>query len=544
MINIHRLFRISRQTWIWSMVLCVCISCGGGAQAEGLQKGKSKQKQKQLVAKKPIFEFDKVVERARSLAKSPYQPPKNMVPTWLLEITYDQLRDIRFFPEKSHWRQEGLPFELQFFHPGLYFDRTVKINEITDDAVVPIKFSVDLFNYEKTARELKEKIPPTLGFAGFRIHGNINTPNYKDEIAVFLGASYFKSLAKGQVYGLSARGLAIDTAHPKGEEFPWFREFWIRRPKPDDTQITVYALLDSERATGAYRFIVTPGIKTVMDVDCTIFLRKEVDKLGIAPLTSMFFYGENTNNRPKDSFRPEVHDSDGLMIEMETGEWIWRPVRNPTLLQVNAFEADNVRGFGLMQRDLNFDHYQDLEAHYQKRPSAWITTKGAWGKGWVELVQIPTDDEIHDNIVAFWRPASVPINQPVSYSYSISWQYPDQQHPPGGRVVATRTETWKLSGGRKKYIVDFEGPELAKLQPGDPVDADVTVSPEARIVEKQVYKNTETGGWRLVFQVQPETNPSLTEKLIPERRPMVEIRAFLRHGFNILTETWSYASQL
>mgnify|MGYP000327270674 CR=1 FL=1 len=382
-------------------------------------KTKAKQTKQPPQPKKPVFTLDKVVEKARVLAKSPYQPPKDMVPKWLLDITYDQLRDIRFIPDKSHWRPDGLPFELQFFHAGLYFDRTVKINEITDAGVVPIAFSTDLFNYEKSARELKEKIPPNLGFAGFRIHGNINTPNYKDEVAVFLGASYFKSLAKGQVYGLSARGLAIDTAQPQGEEFPWFREFWIQRPDPHDTNITVYALLDSPRTTGAYRFVITPGTQTLMEVDCTLFLRKAIDKLGIAPLTSMFFYGENTNQRPKDSFRPEIHDSDGLMIEMETGEWIWRPLRNPTFLQVNAFEADNPRGFGLMQRDLNFDHYQDLEAHYEKRPSAWITTKGPWGRGWVELVQIPTDDEIHDNIVAFWRPAAAPIGQPLDLGQHI-----------------------------------------------------------------------------------------------------------------------------
>ena len=511
-----------------------------GAEASGKTKAKQT---KQAPVKKPAFDLNTVVEKARVLSQMPYQPPKGMVPKWLLEISYDQLRDIRFIPDKSHWRPEGLPFELQFFHAGLYFDRTVKINEISDSGVTPIRFSTDLFNYEKSARDLKERVPADLGFAGFRIHGTINTPAYKDEVAVFLGATYFRSVAKGQVYGLSARGLAIDTAQPQGEEFPWFREFWIERPGPKDTQITVYALLDSVRATGAYRFTIMPGTRTVMEVACTLFLRKPVDKLGIAPLTSMFFYGENTNIRPKDSFRPEIHDSDGLMIEMESGEWIWRPLRNPSGLMVNAFEADNPRGFGLMQRDLNFDHYQDLEARYEKRPSVWITTQGQWGKGWVELVQIPTDDEIHDNIVAYWRLAQPAVGKPLVFAYSVTWQYPDEQHPPGGRVVATRIETWKLTD-TKKYIIDFEGPELEKLQPGDPVDADVTVGPEARIVEKQVYKNTATGGWRLVFQVKPETNPSLTEKLLPERRPVVELRAFLRHGYSILTETWSYASQL
>ncbi len=522
-------------------LMCCCLLLCPGAGVSAAEK--AKQTKKAARPQKPAFSLADVVEKARMLSQSPYQDPKGMVPKWLLEINYDQMRDIRFIPDKGYWRTENLPFELQFFHAGLYFDRTVKINEVTAAGPVPIKFSTDLFNYEKSARDIKEKVPADFGFAGFRIHCNINTPDYKDEVAVFLGASYFRAVAQGQVYGLSARGLAIDTAQPSGEEFPWFREFWIQRPGPRDTSITVHALLDSQRATGAYSFVITPGKETLMDVACTLFLRKPVDKLGIVPLTSMFFYGENTNIRPKDSFRPEIHDSDGLMLHMETGEWIWRPLRNPVGLLVNAFQADDLKGFGLLHRDLDFDHYQDLEARYERRPSLWISTKGAWGRGWVELVQIPTEDEIHDNIVAFWRPAAAPVGQPLSFSYTMHWQYPDAQQPPAGRVVATRTETWKLSD-TKKYIVDFEGGELEKLQPGDPVEAEVNVGAGARIVEKQIYKNMVTGGWRLVFQVQPENDPSLAEKIMPDRRPLVEMRAFLRHRYNILTETWSYASQL
>lgn len=543
--KLHQYGKRSITHTIISIVVCALIFCWTYVCPAANASAKEKPKKTKQAGKprKPAFSFSDVVEKASMLSKSPYQDPKGMVPKWLLEISYDQMRDIRFIPEKGYWRSEKLPFELQFFHAGLYFDRTVKINEVTEAGPVPIRFSTALFNYEKSARDLKEKVPADFGFAGFRIHGNINTPTYKDEVAVFLGASYFRAVARGQMYGLSARGLAIDTAQPSGEEFPWFREFWIQRPGPKDPQITVYALLDSQRVTGAYSFMIVPGKETMMDVTCTLFLRKPVDKLGLAPLTSMFFYGENINIRPKDSFRPEIHDSDGLMIEMETGEWIWRPLRNPPGLLVNAFQADDLKGFGLMHRDLNFDHYQDLEAHYERRPSLWISTRGAWGKGWVELVQIPTEDEIHDNIVAFWRPAEAPVGKPLSFAYTMKWQYPDEQHPPAGRVVATRIETWKLSGN-KKYIVDFEGAELAKLQPDDPVEAEVTVGAGARIVEKQIYKNMVTGGWRLVFQVQPENDPSLTEKILPDRRPLVELRAFLRHHYSVITETWSYAAQL
>ena len=231
------------------------------------------------------------------------------------------------------------------------------------------------------------------------------------------------------------------------------------------------------------------------------------------------------------------------MIHMENGEWLWRPLFNPRGLWVNAFQADSPAGFGLVQRDLNFDHYQDLEARYDYRPSLWCTPKGKWGKGWVELVQIPTDDEIHDNIVAFWRPAAAPVGQPLSFAYTLSWHYPDQTRPPAGRVVATRTETPKQPGV-KKFIVDFEGSELEKLKAGDPVEGIVSVGSGGQLLEQQVYKNSVTNGWRLVFTVKPESDPTLVDKIPPDRRPLVEMRAFLRHKDRGLTETWTCGAQL
>lgn len=493
---------------------------------------------------KAAFGLQDIVEKAHKLSLAPYEDPRAKFPEWLLEITYDQLRDIRFPPEKSHWRKENLPFELQFFHAGLYFDRTVTIHELTPRGPVPIRFSTDLFVYEKSAMELKKRVPKALGFAGFRIHGNINnTPAYKDEVAVFLGASYFRAVAAGQVYGLSARGIAVDTAQPSGEEFPWFREFWIERPGPADQRVTVYALLDGPRVTGAYSFVITPGEATLMEVEATLFLRERVEKLGISPMTSMFFFGENTNLRPKDIFRPEIHDSDGLMIHMENGEWLWRPLSNPPAVWVNSFQADNPLGFGLIHRDQNFDHYQDLEARYELRPSLWCERRGNWGKGWVELVQLHTTDEIHDNIVAYWRPAETPPGEPLSFAYALSWHFPDPLRPPAGRVVATRTERWKKPGTRM-FLVDFAGGELDKLGPGDAVEGDVSVGPGARLVERQVFKNVVTGGWRLVFRVKPETDPSQEGEKKPVTRPVVEMRAFLKRAGTALTETWSYASQL
>ena len=253
------------------------------------------------------------------------------------------------------------------------------------------------------------------------MHCPLNTRRYYDELVSFLGASYFRALGRHLKYGLSARGLAIDTAVETGEEFPIFREFWIVRPKRKDKTVTVYALLDSPSAAGIYTFVITPGESTVMDVDARIFPRKEINKLGIAPLTSMYLFGENTKNK-FDDHRPEVHDSDGLLVLNGNGEWLWRPLDNSEYLRISAFVDENPKGFGLLQRDRNAAHYLDFEAHYEQRPSVWVEPLDDWGKGWVELVEIPSVQEIHDNVVAYWVPKDKPTpGQELRYRYRLHW---------------------------------------------------------------------------------------------------------------------------
>ncbi|MCX5926961.1 MAG: glucan biosynthesis protein, partial [Cyanobium sp. LacPavin_0920_WC12_MAG_63_22] len=225
----------------------------------------------------------------------------------------------------------------------------------------------------------------------------------QDMGAAGLTCSCSEMAAKGHVYGLSARGMAIDTALPSGEEFPRFREFWIQQPKPGDKHLVIFALLDSPRATGAYRLTLRPGSDTIVDVKAQMFLRDKVGKLGIAPLTSMFLFGANQPSKVL-NYRRELHDSSGLSIHAGNGEWIWRPLNNPKHLAVSNFSVENPRGFGLLQRGRDFSHYEDLDDRYDKRPSAWIEPKGDWGKGTVDLVEIPTADETNDNIVAFWNP--------------------------------------------------------------------------------------------------------------------------------------------
>ena len=486
---------------------------------------------------KTPFSFENVAIKARDLARQPFQLPEEQVPEFLLKINYTSWRDIRFKPEKALWLKEKLPFTAQFFHPGLFYNRVVAINVVGPSGVKQIPFSPDLFDYGKNI--FQDKVPPRLGFAGFRLHYPINTKTYYDEVIVFLGASYFRAVAQKQNYGLSARGIAINTALPKGEEFPYFKEFWLTKPLPRAKQMTVLALLDSPSLTGAYSFIIVPGKETIIQVKSTLFLRQKVEKIGIAPLTSMFFYGENTSIRPTDDFRPEVHDSDGLLISFRSGEWLWRPLRNPQTLLVNSFMATNPLGFGLLQRDLDFDNYQDLEAHYEKRPSTWITPIGSWGMGNIELIQIPMDNEWNNNIIAFWVPSiQAEAGQQVSFAYNMSWHFSGGSRPPGGQAVATRTARGK-DDLTKKFIIDFAGRGLELLPPTKKLTAVVTVDPRAKLLEQQLMKNNVTKGWRLVFQVRfPEEG--LMERILAGNKPALELRAFLKDGEQVLTETWSY----
>lgn len=475
------------------------------------------------------FDFDNVAAIAEARAGAPFREPKGQVPDPLLRISYDEWHDIRFRPEAALWRKRGLPFEVQFFHPGLIYDRVVKINTVDADGVRPVEFSPGHFDYGKNT--FASQVPQDLGYAGFRLQYPINRPDKKDEVIVFLGASYFRAVGRNQVYGLSARGLAIDTGLPSGEEFPYFEEFWLVRPPPDARAVQVYALLDSRRVTGAYRFVVTPGRQTVVDVEARLYPREKIEKLGIAPLTSMFFFGENTSDPPAD-YRPEVHDSDGLLLALNTGEWIFRPLVNPKRLNIGAFRATDPAGFGLMQRDRDFDHYQDLGTRSDLRPSVWITPRGGWGEGTIELVEIPTPSDIHDNIAAFWVPGQpAQPGRAVSLAYTMSWYAGDPGRPPGGRAAATRRDRG-AAGDVDRFVIDFTGERLAELPADTVLRGVVTIGSgtgkEGELLDQQVVKNRVTGGWRLVFQVRPKTDEP------------IELRAFLAKEGETLTETWAY----
>ena len=475
------------------------------------------------------FDFEDVGRRAAALAAQSYKAPAAALPKALQELTYDQYRDIRFKPAKSIWRSANLPFELQLFHPGLYYDQPVRISEIVGGAAREIRFDPDWFDYGRN--KLDPQRLRGIGFAGFRVHFSLNNPKYKDEVLVFQGASYFRALGRDQRYGLSARGLAVDTGLASGEEFPRFVEFWIERPDAGAKELTIYGLLDSKRVTGAYRFVLRPGSETLTLVKARVFLRENVTKLGLAPLTSMFFFGENQHAQARD-YRPEVHDSDVLLIQSGTGEWITRPLVNPKRLLVTSFALTNPLGFGLMQRDRAFENYQDLEARYELRPSAWVEPRGDWGSGRVELVQIPSPDETNDNIVAFWIPDKVPAPRtPFDFEYRLRWQKDAEIKPPLAAITQTRRGHGysKAPDPSVGFVIDFEGPAFKRLPPDAKIESVVTVDANGELVENHPYRNDVTGGWRLRLRVKP----------IDDKKP-VELRAFLRSGTSALTATWSY----
>ena len=466
------------------------------------------------------FDHAWLVGEAERRATEPYRERSQELPGRVAETDYDQYRDIRYRIEARVWGGTNTPFTLDLFHPGWFFTQPVGIALVEDGVAREIRFSPALFDYGPSVQAPERG--DGLAFSGFRVRTRINTPDYWDEFLVFQGASYFRAIARGQLYGLSARGVAINTAEPQGEEFPAFTHFWIERPAWDAAVLVVHALLDSPSLTGAYRFGIRPGTETVIDVEATIFPRQGIAKIGLAPLTSMFAF-DATNRAGFDDFRPAVHDSDGLQMLTGAGEWLWRPLANPRNLQISAFLDRNPRGFGLMQRSRRFEDFQDPEARYERRPSLWIEPLGDWGKGSVELVEIPTEIEYNDNIVAYWRPSGpVPAGVARSLSYRMRWT--DTVRPDG--LLATRASRAGLTFDRKRrlFAIDFGSRDGTT-----PAGLALEVSASAgKIVNPTLHSALPNGSVRVSFELDVEAIE------------LSELRARLLVGGKPASETWLY----
>lgn len=477
------------------------------------------------------MDFDALARHAQALAAQPHREPADALPAVLRGLSYDELRDIRYRPERAVWRDAGLPFELMFFPLGRQQSRPVQVSELGPQGVRELAYDPGVFDFGRNRPEVAAARAP--GWAGWRVHYALNSPAWRDELAVFLGASYFRALGRGQRYGLSARGLAIDTVGGQGEEFPRFSRFWIERPAPGATALTLLALLESPRAAGAWQFTIRPGDETVMEVRARLFLRAPVATLGLVPLTSMFLHGENQPSAM--DFRPEVHDSDGLLIASRSGEWLWRPSFNPKAPLLSSFALPGLAGFGLMQRDRRHAAYEDPEALYERRPSVWVEPLGDWGPGQVQLLLLPTPDETHDNVAAWWTPAQAPApGQPLDIAYRLRWQGDAPTRPPGGWTVQSRRgRGWaEPAAGEVQFIVDFDGPALRALPAEAAVQAVASLAgdapPGTRLLEQHAWRHPVTGGWRMALRL-----------LRPRRDQPLELRAFLRSGSHALTETWT-----
>ncbi len=468
------------------------------------------------------FSFKDVDARAQQRASTDFKPPEPVAPANFRELDETHYHAIRFQPKATYWQSLKTNFTMQFFHAGWRFIDPVKLNEITPSGVHEIAFSPDMFDYDGSG--VSADAAKGMSFAGFRIHYPINVANKQDEVLSLLGASYFRALGKNQSYGLSARGLAIDTALSSGEEFPRFVEFWIQRPKAKATTLTIYGLLDSPRATGAYEFILKPGVETTMHVRARLHMRDKVSKLGLAPLTSMFFFGSN-QHATHDDYRPEIHDSDGLSIHSANGEWLWRALVNPKHLLVTSFAQTDPVGYGLMQRTRAFNRYEDLTTPYESHPSAWVEPEGKWGAGRIELLEIPTPDETNDNISAYWV-SQEPVTDIV---YTLRWQKDVEVHPPTAWVAQTlRGEGFPAEqDSATGYVIDFTGPMFADGI-NAPVEALVSGDANITIVEQKNVPNAGIDGWRVLLRVKRSDD-----------RKSAELRVALRRG-DQSSETWSY----
>ena len=422
----------------------------GAALALAATRGRAEEPGLSLGAARP-FSGAALEDRAADLARRAHSPRPTVPAAWR-DLDYDQYRAIWFDGRNALFRDTARPLRVDLFHPGLYFPRPVGIHVVEAGEARRVAFDPAVFDRTDQVPDLP--VDETLGYSGLRLRGELETPGIFTEYCVFQGASYFRAIGQGMSYGLSARGLAVDTAAPEGEEFPDFTDFWIEAPAPGAETVTLHALMDGPSVTGAYRFAITPGDVTRMQVRATVFARRDLPRVGVAPLTSMFLYDE-TNRDRFDDFRPAVHDSDGLLIRNGADEQLWRPLANPRALQVASFLDDSPRGFGLCQRARDLDDFADLEARYHDRPSLWIEPDGAWGPGAVTLVEIPAQREIYDNIVAYWQPeGGLARGGPHRFGYAMAWCERPAGLDPVARVLNTR-QGLGFDRVRRVFAIDF-----------------------------------------------------------------------------------------
>ncbi len=467
---------------------------------------------------------DALLAFAREVSRNPYQAPRADVPRSLQQLSLDQYRQIRMKPDQRVWAGENRGFTLDLLPAGNVFTTPVTIRTVDGGIIRDKRFQADQYDYGQTAPLPTEIQVP---YTGFRAYAGLSSGTPADEALVFQGASLFRALARGQVYGVMARGLTLNVAEAQGEEFPSFRSFWIERPGPGGTSLVVHALLDSDSVTGLYRFSLRPGDSTVCDVEVTLFPRNDLQHVGIAPMTANYLFAPN-DRANVDDVRGGVHDTQGLQIWNGNGEWIWRPVTNPETLQVSGFVDQNPRGFGLLQRDRRFEAFNDLDARFERRPSVWIEPLGDWGQGQVQLVEIPVNDEFNRNILAYWRPRT-PLARGGEhmFTYRMHWCWAPPERPPSAMVVATRTGRAQGGGRRRRFLVDFTAEDFGDREKSAGLRANLT-NQRGRVGNIDGRLVPDLKLYRVAFDLDPEA------------ANQVELRLVLEKDGQPQSETWLY----
>lgn len=504
------------KSFVFSLFFAACIL----SWTELFAKTDDSQQHAENMSAGYAFSHDYVLNLARKLSEKPMQQPAS-APAELTGLDYSEYRKINFQQNKAIWGDEPTLFSIQLFAPGFLYKDLIDIDVVESGRAYPLKVQPDSFSVPDSA--LADVLTKVGKYAGMRLHFPINRQDIKDEFIVFQGASYFRGVSKGQNYGISTRGLAVDVAQPMGEEFPLFKKFWIERPANSHHAIVVHALLDSQSITGAYRFGIYPGAPTRVDVRATLFPRRDIEHIGIAPLTSMFMFNAmDPADRP--DYRPAVHDSEGLQILRGNGEMVWRPISNPSTLQVSAFGDENPKGFGLIQRQRCLSAFQDLEANYNKRPSVWVQPQGDWGRGAVELVEIPSDSESNDNIVAYWQPeGGLKKGEQATYSYMLTW--PNDTPPLAGKVHIVRSaKGLKLFGNHPEVVIDYADLVVDDVEQ---LNMDASIS-TGEIIETVLERNPDINGVRayVIFD--------------PDSAKVAELRLQLKMDDEPVASTWLY----
>lgn len=470
------------------------------------------------------FDPGSVVDYARALSKKPYRAPSAPLADPFASLTYDLYVGIKNKPESLIWAGENVGFALEPLHRGFIFSAPMQISVIEGGFEKRLVYSPDQFDFGRLA------VPPNLGdigFSGFRVL--LPRDNDVNEVAIFQGASFFRARARGQNFGAVARGLSIRTADPRGEEFPGFRAVWIEKPTIAGNALVIHAVLDSESVTGAYRFTLRPGDATIIDTECTLFTRVAVDHVGIATMAGTCVFG--SLDRRRDDIRPAVYEVSGLQMLNGNGEWLWRPVANREMLQVSAFVDTNPKGFGFLQRERDFANFQDDNQHWELRPSLWIEPIGDWGSGEVTLVEIPSESEVNDNIVAYWRPKpGLAAGTETYFAYRQFWCWTPPNRPSFAQVAVSRAgrPPGAQSGARRRrFLVDFSGDVFADAQRTPEISPNLTASPGA-ISSVRTFLNRERKSFRVIFDLDAGSET------------LSEIRLILEAQGKPISETWLY----